>query len=123
MMANMLYQSHAGSWAITVLLFIVSYVLLKMGKPKGQKVTHMILRLFFVIMVVSGLGMLILYQFPLMYVVKGILAIWLIVMMERILARTEVGGAQTSSPVGKYWIQMVIALLLVVLLGFEVIRF
>lgn len=117
-MANVLYFTHADSWAMTLLLFIASFALIKMGKVKGQKITRMILRLFFVVMVISGLGMLFLYQFPLMYIVKGIIAVWLIAVMERILSRTEAGQRAGSS-----WVQFAVALLLVLLLGFEVIRF
>lgn len=121
-MVNILYQSHAGSWAIMVILFIISFLLLRQGKSKGQKITQMILRLFYVIMVVSGIGMLMAYQFPLVYVVKGALAIWLIATMELILARSGQGSTQETST-GSYWIQFAIALILVVLIGFNVIRF
>lgn len=116
-MYNVLYESHAGSWAILVLLFIVSFILLKAEKPTGQKVTHMILRLFFVIMVGSGIGMLFMQGFPLVYVVKGILALWLIYVMEAILARTP-PRASKGTKTGVYWVQLVIALVFVVWLGY-----
>lgn len=121
-MENILYQSHAGSWAIMVLLFIVAFILLKRGHTKGQKITQMILRLFYIIMVVTGVGMLISYKFPLIYIVKGILAIWLIAVMELILARSGQETAQGAST-GSYWVQLVISLIIVVLIGFNVISF
>lgn len=121
-MDHILYQSHAGSWAITILLFFVSFVLLKMGKPTGKKITHMILRLFFVIMVVSGLGMLFTRGFPLIFVIKGILAIWLIAVMERLLSKSATKSEQGASMKGS-WIQFIIAFVLVALIGFNVIQF
>ncbi|NEU29743.1 DUF1516 family protein [bacterium LRH843] len=118
---NMLYQSHIGSWAILVLLFFVSYFLLKGGVHKGAKIVHMILRLFYVIMVVSGIGMLIGFGFPAMYVVKGILAIILIYAMEMLLVRTSKGTIGSKAPT--YWGILLITLILVILLGFKVISF
>ncbi len=118
---NMLYQSHIGSWAILVLLFLVSYFLLKGGVRKGAKIVHMILRLFFVIMVVTGIGMLFILKFPAMYVVKGILAIILIGAMEMLLTRTSKGTIGSKAPM--YWVIVIVTLVLVLLLGFGVITF
>lgn len=119
-MMEMLYHSHAGAWPITFLLFFLSFIFLKAGKPKGKKVTQMILRLFFVIMVVSGAGLLIAYQFQFIYVIKGIVAIWMIMTMELILSRT---GSAKGSSTAAYWLQFVIAAALVILIGFGIIRF
>lgn len=118
---NIFYQSHIGSWAITVLLFLVSYFLLKGGISKGAKIVHMILRLFYVIMLVSGIGMLIGYGFPAVYVVKGILAIVLIYAMEMLLVRTKKGTLGSKAPM--YWSLFGVTLVLVILLGYEVISF
>lgn len=120
-MHNMLYQSHIGSWAILVLLFFVAYFLLKGGVHKGAKIVHMILRLFYIIMVVSGIGMLVNYSFPAMYVVKGILAIVLIYAMEMLLVRTSKGTIGSKAPM--YWILVIVTLVLVILLGYGVISF
>lgn len=121
-MDSIFYQSHAGSWAITILLFFLSFMLLKMGKPTGKKITHMILRLFFVIMVVSGIGMLFTRSFPLIYVIKGLLAVWLIAVMERILSKSAAGSERGASTTG-LWIQFIIAIVLVILIGFNIIQF
>ncbi|MBP3949616.1 DUF1516 family protein [Halalkalibacter suaedae] len=118
---NIFYQSHTGSWAITILLFVISYFLLKAGKNKASKIVHMILRLFYVIMIVSGIGTLIGYSFTPVYVVKGIIALVLIYAMEMILVRTKKGtlGQQAMT----YWILFAITLIVVVLIGFGVITF
>lgn len=117
----MLYQSHIGSWAILVLLFFISYFLIRGGAKRGGKIVHMILRLFFVIMVVSGVGLLFGYKFPAVYVVKGILAIILIYAMEMLLVRTGKGTIGQKAPT--YWAIVIVTLILVLLLGFNVITF
>ncbi|MBU8905014.1 YisL family protein [Desertibacillus haloalkaliphilus] len=121
-MYNIFYQSHIGSWALLVLLFIISYILLRAGKAKGQKITHMILRLFYVIMVVSGLGMLFQLGFPLNFSIKAVIGLWLIYVMEILLVRTQ-KGVLDSKQTTYYWIQLIVSLIIVVLLGFRVIYF
>jgi hypothetical protein len=118
---NIFYQSHIGSWAILVLLFFVGYFLLKAGKAKGAKIVHMVLRLFYIIMLVSGIGMLVTLGFPLMYLVKGALAFFLIYAMEMILVRTKKGTLGEQATL--YWAIMIVTLVLVVLLGYGVISF
>ncbi|WP_346244036.1 DUF1516 family protein [Shouchella clausii] len=121
-MLNLLFQSHAGLWRITILLFFLAFILLKIGKPKGKKITQMLLRLLYVIMIVSGLGMLIVLKFPWLYVIKGILALWLIWTMELILSKSV--ARKESSPSTKgYWIQFLIALILVIWIAANMIRF
>src|SRR5690625_4013104 len=118
---NVLYQWHIVVWAILVLLFFISYFLLKGGILRGAKIVHMILRLFFVIMVISGIGLLASYGFPAVYIVKGILAIVLIYGMEMLLVRTAKGTIGQKAPT--YWGLVIITLILVILLGYNVITF
>ncbi|WP_078555339.1 DUF1516 family protein [Bacillus alkalicellulosilyticus] len=117
-----LYHAHASSWAITLLLFFIAYFLIVANKQKPGKIVHMVLRLFYVIMVVSGVGLLINYQFALTFLIKGLLALVLIYFMEMILVRTKKGVL-----IGKmktyYWIQFAITAILVVLIGFNVLSF
>lgn len=109
-------HSHAGSWFFTILLFAISYMMLKKQNMKAQKITHMILRLFFVIMVVTGFGMLIGFNFSLNFVIKGILAFILISLMEMILVRSKKG--KETKPL---WIPFAGVLPIVLLMGFNVI--
>lgn len=115
---DVLYHFHASAWLLTVIFFLLSVLFLKSNRPTIYKVSHMILRLLFVVMVISGIGLLIMYQFPLVYVVKGILALLLIGLMEMILARAKKGV-----PSKALWAQFLVVLPLVVLLGFDVIHF
>lgn len=113
---NIFYQSHAGSWAFIFLLFLLSAIF------RRQKVTGMLLRLFYLIMLVSGIGMLIGLGFPLLYVVKGILAVLLIGIMEMILGRLKRGEAN-GGPMPVFWILLVVLGVVVPLMGYGVISF
>jgi len=110
-------HSHVSSWAITIVLFFISYLLLKKGNEKGQKITHMILRLFFVLTVITGAGLIYSLGFYTNALIKGALALWLIFLMEFILVRTKKGTIK-----GHFWIQFVIALVLVFYFGYFVLR-
>ncbi|WP_409346266.1 DUF1516 family protein [Paenibacillus sp. MBLB4367] len=108
-MFNTFAQMHAGSWLITIILFVLSCLFL------GQKVTPMLLRLFYLIMLVSGVSMLVLLEFPRTFIVKGLFAIILIAAMEMILGRRR--RNQSTKPL---WFVFSPVLVFVVLLGFNV---
>ncbi|WLD94850.1 YisL family protein [Alkalihalobacillus sp. AL-G] len=118
-MSGMIH-AHVSSWAVALILFFVSYFLLRAGKAKGQKITHMILRLFFVLIVVTGGMMLVNYlQVGIVEVslfIKALLGIWVIGAMEMTLVRRK-KGASTTGP----WIQFVIALILVFIFGYMIL--
>ncbi|TDF92339.1 DUF1516 family protein [Paenibacillus piri] len=109
-MFNILYQSHAGTWALMLIAFILSVIF------QRQKVTSIILKVLYLIMLVSGIGMLFMLGFPLLFVLKGVLAIILIGMMEVILARRR-----RNQPELIMWLIWLVALVLILLLGFGVI--
>lgn len=45
---------HITSWVVALILVFVSYGLYGSGKAKGAKITHMILRLFYIIIILTG---------------------------------------------------------------------
>ncbi len=111
-MYNIFYQSHAGSWAILIIFFLLSYFF------HNQKWLSIITRIFYLMMIVTGVGMLFLLKFPLVFIVKGLLAILLIGTMDMILMKKK-----KAQPHSIFWIVFVIILILVILLGFHVIHF
>ncbi|HWO78290.1 MAG TPA: DUF1516 family protein [Bacillus sp. (in: firmicutes)] len=111
-MYNIFYHSHAGSWAILIVLFLISYFVRK------QKISVMMQRLFYIIMLVTGIGMLVMRNFELLFVVKGILAILLIGTMEMLTIRSRKGKT-----VAGIWVGFVVLLVLVVLIGYDKIVF
>jgi hypothetical protein len=121
MLTGMLH-THVGSWSVGIILFIVSYFLLKFGKAKAQKITHMILRLFYVLIVFSGATMVILvtqeWGFPGVYAVKTILGLLVIAMMEIMLSKGKKGTFKTI-----YWLLLALLLVLVFFYGYVVAQY
>ena len=110
---NIFYFTHIDTWIVTILLFIISYILLKANKQKAQKITHMILRLLFLVMFITGLVLVFQYKFMLMTIIKMLIGIWLIASMELILVRGRKG-----EPTGAFWIQFIISLAAVLIIGY-----
>ena len=108
-----MYHTHAGSWIVLIVMFLLSYFLTK------QKITHMILRLFYLVMIFSGAYMLFAGgSYGGQYHLKAVLAIALIAMMEMILVRKKKGKS-----ILPLWIAMIVLLALVLLIAFGVIVF
>ncbi|MFD2705978.1 DUF1516 family protein [Salibacterium lacus] len=106
-MMNMLQGMHEGSWFLLVIFFFISYF-----APK-QKITLMIMRLFAVLMLISGIGMLASMDFPLLYIFKGVLALIAIALMEITIAGKKRGEARAGLTG-----LLVIVLIIIVLLGY-----
>lgn len=105
-------HTHSVAWVIMIILFLVSYFV-----PK-QKVTKMILRLFYLIMIFSGGYMFFQGGYNPAFHLKIACAIILIGMMEMILARR--GKGKSTLP---FWIIFIVLLVVVLLVGYDVIVF
>lgn len=115
-MYNALVQSHVGAWEVALVLLIIGYILYRMDKNKVGKVLHMILRLMFVIIIVSGVWML--FQFraaDVLYYIKGILGIMTVGLMEMSLLR-----AAKDKPSGGFFIGALVLLVIVIMIGYRV---
>ncbi|TLS37870.1 YisL family protein [Pseudalkalibacillus caeni] len=114
-------HAHYTAWVLTLILFFVSYFLLRLGKEKGQKITHMILRLFYILTLISGIVMVVditaAFGFYGPVYIKAALAIWLLTSMEMVLVKGKNGKSTTV-----YWIQLVIAFALVLFYGYSVLH-
>jgi hypothetical protein len=119
MLTGMLH-THVSSWLLGIILFFVSYFLLKKGNIKGQKVTHMVLRLFYVLIIVSGGTIVTIITaesgFPPVYATKAIIGLWVIFMMEWILTKGKKGIYKSI-----YWFLLVLALALVFFYGYIIL--
>ncbi|WP_068676606.1 YisL family protein [Oceanobacillus sp. Castelsardo] len=110
---------HITSWVLGFILFIIALVFLNQGKEKPAKIVHMILRLDYLFILYTGGSLLGIYfqsiQMPLFAeaITKSVAGIWLIAAMEMILVKKSKG-----KPVKSFWIQFVIALIIVLILGF-----
>lgn len=110
---------HITSWALGLILFIIALVMYKQGNLKPGKIIHMIVRLLFVLIIITG-GLLTWdyiqgYGMPILgeAIVKSLAGLWLVGMMEMILV-----GKAKGKPTKAKWVQFWIALVIVIVLGF-----
>ncbi|MEI2663552.1 YisL family protein [Rossellomorea sp. LJF3] len=107
-------HAHITTWVVAIILFFVAVGLHNAGKKKGMKVVHMILRLFYLLIILTGALLFWKHQGinPALYGIKGLVGIGVIGMFEMILVRMNKGKSTNV-----LWIVMVIALLIVLYLG------
>jgi uncharacterized membrane protein SirB2 len=108
---------HITSWVLAIILLLISYAMYKKGSKAG-KIVHMILRLDYLLILYSGGDLFALYAesgFPQLgeLIVKVLAGLWVIISMEMILVKTAKQKQAKS-----FWIQLIIALLIAVVLGF-----
>ncbi|MFD1038991.1 YisL family protein [Virgibacillus byunsanensis] len=108
---------HITAWVLAFILFAVAYSMYQQEKGKPAKMVHMVLRLDYLFILYTG-GDLIANYFngsDLMgeAIVKGIAGIWVIAALEMILVKTKKQKATKS-----WWIQLIIAIIITLILGF-----
>jgi hypothetical protein len=82
-------------------------------KKKVLKIIKMILRVLYLIIIATGVGLLFsVYKIDVWYILKAVVGLWVIGLFEMILSRVA-NNRRTSV----FWIQFVIAWLLVLYLG------
>ncbi|KAB7665394.1 DUF1516 family protein [Bacillus sp. B1-b2] len=106
---------HVLTWIIGLILFALSFGLHKAGKEKISKILHMVLRLVYILIIGSGIGLLAVTGMDFMHTIKMLVGIWVIGMMEMVLIRTKKGEKTTI-----LWILFVVALILVLLIGYNI---
>ncbi|MEH7116414.1 YisL family protein [Neobacillus vireti] len=107
-------HAHITAWVLALILFFVALSLNKSGKAKGVKIIQMILRVLYLLIIATGVGLLFkVYNIDVWYTLKAVVGLWVIGLFEMILSRS-VNKRRTST----FWIQFVVAFLLVLYLGF-----
>lgn len=107
-------HAHITTWVLALVLFFVVLGLNKSGKAKGVKVVHMILRLFYLLIIGTGIWILSsLHSISMMYVIKSLVGILVIGLFEMVIVRT-VKGKNTMV----VWLLFIISFVLVLYLGF-----
>ncbi|TXL64019.1 DUF1516 family protein [Cerasibacillus terrae] len=116
---------HITSWVLALILLIVVLVLHKQGKAKGAKITHMIMRLDYLLILYSGGDLFGAYAKMGMsgsllgeVIAKTIAGIWVIAAIEMIAVKTAKGKSTKGA-----WIQLVIAFIITLILGFTRLTF
>ncbi|RFB18303.1 DUF1516 family protein [Bacillus sp. HNG] len=109
-------HAHITSWAVAIILFVIAATFLnKAGKEKSQKIVKMILRLFYLFILATGL--LLLFggvEINGEYIGKAILGVLTIGFMEMILARSS-----KQKPTGLFWGLFIVVLILTIALGMK----
>ena len=108
-------HAHMTTWFLAIILFFVALGLHKSGKEKGFKVVKMILRVLYILILATGIGLLFsLSTIGLLYILKVAVGLWVIAMIEIILGRT---AKKENTQI--LWVQFIIAIVLVLYLGFS----
>ncbi|WP_226682643.1 DUF1516 family protein [Sutcliffiella horikoshii] len=107
-------HAHISTWAIALILFVVVLFLTKAGKEKGAKITAMVLRVFYILIVVTGLQLGWAWITNGQYVLKMVLGIVVIGLMEMIAVRTRKGKSTVV-----VWVLFVVVLAYILHLGFS----
>ncbi|PKR78319.1 hypothetical protein CEY16_00745 [Halalkalibacillus sediminis] len=112
---------HITTWAIAIILFVVVVMMLRKGvNSKAAKINHMVLRVFYILIVLTGADLYFRYYsdlssnfFVAESIVKVIAGIWVIAAMEMVAVKLKKGKPAFSA-----WLQFAFALILTVALGF-----
>ncbi|MDQ0256526.1 putative membrane protein SirB2 [Evansella vedderi] len=116
-------HTHALLWLLAIVLFFLIVIFLNKGKGKIAKILQMVLRLFYVLLLVTGVILIYINDFELRTgfhwesYVKGALAFWLIYVMEMISTRMSKGTLDNRGKL-TYWVQFVVAFILVLFFGY-----
>ncbi|RST75206.1 DUF1516 family protein [Siminovitchia acidinfaciens] len=109
-------HAHITTWVVALILFVVVLLLQKGGNQKGAKITQMILRLFYLLIILTGVLLFSKHQGynPALYGIKFLGGIIVIAMMEMILVR----GAKGRNT-GVLWVVFIAALAITFFLGLK----
>lgn len=107
-------HAHILTWAVALILFVVVIALQKSGKAKGAKIVSMVLRLFYIMIVATGVILLSKINIDAAYTIKGLMGIVVIGLMEMISVRTRKAKSTTV-----LWVIFAVALAYVMYLGFS----
>lgn len=105
---------HITTWVIALVLFLAAAFM--DPASKGRKIIHMVLRLFYILVIITGLALFIEWSSSdaMQYGLKLLFGILTIGMMEMVLVR---GKKQKS--VTMFWILFAVFLLITMFYGFK----
>lgn len=107
-----LTHAHITSWLITIVLFFLAVSMERQGAGKA-KIVQMVLRLFYILTIVTGLLLLhSIASISALYWLKALAGLWVIGAMEMVLAAVKKGKSAAAR-----WTQWVIALVVTLFLG------
>jgi hypothetical protein len=109
---ELMTHAHITSWLIAIILFLITVSLQRSGSSKA-KMVKMVLRLFYILTIITGVLLLhSIASISILYVIKALAGLWVIGAMEMVLAAMKKGKSSTVA-----WVQWVVALVLAIFLG------
>lgn len=104
---------HITTWVIAIVLFLIAAFMQR--DSKGRKILHMVLRLFYILIIITGLTLFIEWSSsdPMVYGIKFLLGILTIGMMEMVLVRSK-----KQKPVTMFWALFAVFLFATMFIGF-----
>lgn len=105
---------HITVWVVGIILFLVAAFMHR--DSKGRKIVHMITRLFYVLIIITGLTLFIAHSSfdAMLYGLKFLFGLLTIGMMEMVLVR-----GKKQKPVTLFWALFVVFLIVTLFLGFK----
>lgn len=105
---------HITTWVVALVLFLAAAFMDR--ESKGRKILHMILRLFYILIIITGLALFIEWSSSdaMQYGMKFLFGILTIGMMEMVLVRSK-----KQKPVTLFWILFAVFLLVTMFFGFK----
>lgn len=105
---------HITAWVLAFILLFIVATFYKQGKMKPGKILHMILRLVYLLILLTGVLLFLEYSnWSGELIVKVIAGIWAIAAMEMITVKASKEKSTKSA-----WIQFVIVAFIAIILGF-----
>lgn len=115
---NLFLHSHTLFWFIAIVLFMLTIVFIKLGRTRMAKMAQMILRLIYVLVLMTGVG-LIFMNIWWGSILKGIISFWLIYVMELITNRMAKGQLTPKMKV-IFAVQFIVVIIAVFYLGYNI---
>lgn len=105
---------HITTWVIGIVLFLAAAFMA--NESKGRKILHMVLRLFYILIIITGLTLFIAHSSAdaMLYGMKFLFGILTIGMMEMVLVRSK-----KQKPVTLFWALFAVFLFVTMFLGFK----
>ncbi|SDP53461.1 YisL family protein [Halobacillus aidingensis] len=105
---------HITSWVIAFVLVGLVTMFTRKGSEKAAKISHMILRLFYLLILYSGGSLFASYaEYGPLVIIKLLVGLWVIASMEMVAVKYK-----KKKPTGTWWAQLVIAGIIAIVLGF-----
>ncbi|SFJ64818.1 Protein of unknown function [Halobacillus dabanensis] len=105
---------HITSWVIAFVLVGLVTTFTRNGNEKVAKISHMILRLFYLLILYSGGSLFASYSvYSVLVIIKLLVGLWTVAAMEMVTVKYK-----KKKPAGIWWAQLFIAAIIAIVLGF-----